>query len=124
MKRLALSIFTASALAVGAVGIAVPSASALVNTCSGPASTGCTTPGGHSYIESRSSKSGGAAAYICTSLRSASTGSEVAGNCSYDGTFIRQCYYGGILVYGAHYGSSNAWTVDGRDATSSNATTC
>jgi hypothetical protein len=122
MKRLALSTLTVAALAVGTAGIAAPSASALVNTCSGPALTGCTTPGYHSYNESRSSKTGGAAAYICTNL-TAATG-WVAGNCAYEGTFIRQCYYGGSLVYGSHTGSSNAWTVDGRDATASDATTC
>lgn len=123
MKRLALSILSASAVAVGTAGIVAPSASALVDTCSGPAATGCVSGNGYrSYIESRSSKTGGAAAYICTALKS--TLIEVAGNCSYEGTFIRVCYYGGALVYGSHYGSSNAWTVNGRDATSSDATTC
>lgn len=124
MKRLALPIISAVAVAIGTAGIVAPSASALVNTCSGPALSGCTTfSGGYrSYNESRSSKTGGAAAHVCTSLHS--TSSEVAGNCAYDGTFIRVCYYGGILVYGSHVGSSNAWTIDGRDATASDATTC
>jgi hypothetical protein len=124
MKRLALSILSAAAVAVGTVGIVAPSASALFNVCSGPAGTGCRTAGGHTYNESRSSKTGGAAAHVCTALMNASTDLEVAGNCAYNGTFIRQCYYGGILVVGAHYGSSNAWTIDGRDATASDATTC
>lgn len=123
MKRLALSILSSAAVAVGTAGIVASSASALVDVCSGPAATGCTSGNGYrSYNESRSSKSGAAAAYICTSLKSNLL--EVAGNCSYEGTFIRQCYYGGSLVYGAHTGSSNAWTVDGRDATASDATTC
>jgi hypothetical protein len=124
MKRLALSILSATAVAAGTVAIAAPSASAFFSTCTGPAATGCHTLywGYQSYNESRSSKSGAAAAYICTSLK-ASTG-EVAGNCSYNGTFIRQCYYGGAAVYGSHTGSSDAWTVEGRDATAADATTC
>ncbi len=121
MKRLAPSILAAAAVAVGAIGIAAPSASALVETCSAAASPGCVTSN-HSFIETRSSKTGGAAAHICTAL-SASTGS-VAGNCSYEGTFIRVCYYGGLLVYGSHWGSSSAWVVNGRDATASDANVC
>lgn len=124
MKRLALSILSATAVAAGVAGVAAPSASAFVATCSGPAAIGCSTIfyGYQQYNESRSSKSGGAAAYICTALKSSST--EVAGNCSYNGTFIRQCYYGGAGVYGTHTGSSDAWTVEGRDATAADATTC
>lgn len=122
MKRLALSILSAAAVAVGTAGIVAPSASALVNTCSYPSVPGCATPGNHSYIETRSSKTGGVATYVCTALNSPSGG--LVGNCSYDGTFIRQCYYGGILGWGSHYGSSSAWNVDGRDATASDATTC
>lgn len=124
MKRLALSTLSVVAVAVGTAGITAPSASALVNTCSGPALTGCTTfAGGYrTYVETRSSKSGGAASYVCTYLNAPS--GSVTGNCSYNGTFIRVCYYSGILVYGSHDGSSNAWAVDGRDATTSDATTC
>lgn len=124
MKRLALSILAAAGVAAGTAGIAAPSASALFNNCSAPALTGCRTPasGSHTYIESRSSKTGGGAAYICTLLHNGA-GSVVA-DCSYNGTFIRVCYGGGQLVFGAHDGSSNAWNVDGRDATASDATTC
>lgn len=112
-------------VAACAVAGAVPaSSSALVNTCSSAASPGCSTIGGgnHTYIETRSSKSGGAADYVCTSLERA--GSPLKAECSYNGTFIRACYYGGQLGYGTHWGSSSAWIVDGRDATSSDATTC
>lgn len=124
MKRLALSILSATAVAVGTVGIAAPSASALFNVCSAAASPGCHTlfDGYRSYIESRSSKSGAAAASICTSLTS--TSGVVAGSCANDSTFIRVCYGNGAYVYGSHWGSSSAWIVDGRDATASDATTC
>ena len=123
MKRLARTIACAAVLTVGIVGGAAPSASALVNTCAGPAATSCVTPGYHSYIESRSSKTGGAAAHICTQLVNVLSG-VVAIDCSYNGTFIRTCYQVGWTTYGQHWGSSNDWTVNGRDATASDATTC
>lgn len=124
MKRLAISILSATAVAIGTAGAVAPSASALVNYCSGPGAAGCNTffDGYRSYNETRSSKSGAAASYVCTSLKTAVT--EVAGDCSYNGTFIRVCYYGGAGVYGVHTGSSNAWVIEGRDATASDATTC
>ncbi|MBF6619183.1 MAG: hypothetical protein ITG02_03015 [Patulibacter sp.] len=123
MKRLATSLACAVAVAAGIVGAAAPSASALVNTCSGPAASSCTTPGYHSYSESRSSKTGGAAAHVCTQLVSV-LGLVLAIDCSYNGTFIRTCYYGASTSYGQHWGSSNDWTINGRDATPSDATTC
>lgn len=124
MKRLALSILSAAAVAAGTAGIAAPPASALFSVCSAAASPGCATlfDGYRSYIESRSSKTGGAAASICTSL--ISTSGTVSGNCASESTFIRICYGGGAYVYGNHWGSSSAWIVDGRDATVSDATTC
>lgn len=119
----AQTLLCGAALAVGAAGLLASPASGYVRTCSGPALTGCTPPDGdHSYIETRSSKTGGAASYICTLLVSGS--SNVAGACSENGTFIRACYYGLYLSHGFHYGSSNAWSVDGRVATVSDATTC
>lgn len=122
MKRLILSTLCTAAVVAGLGGITATSASAFVRTCSGPAATGCTPPdGAHSYIETRSSKTGGAAEYVCTHL---ATSVVVAGNCVNNGTFIRVCYYGAGLVTGFHYGSSNAWNVDGRDATASDATVC
>lgn len=105
----------------GLVAVAsATSASALVDTCSAPAYTGCTTST-HTYLESRSQKSGAAADYICSYL---SNGAGYAGNCAYNTTFIRVCNYTQDLRYGLHYGSSNAWTVSGRDATTSDATVC
>jgi hypothetical protein len=95
-------------------------ASALVDTCSAPAYTGCTTST-HTYIESRSQKSGAAAQYICTWL---GDGAGYVGNCLYNTTFIRICNYTQDLRYGLHYGSSNEWTISGRDATASDATVC
>jgi hypothetical protein len=123
MKHLAKSILCSAVLMVGAFAAVAPSASAYVDTCSGPAATSCTTSGNHSYSESRSSKTGGAAAHVCTQLVSVLAG-VVAIDCSYNGTFIRTCYYGGYTSYGQHWGSSNEWTINGRDATLSDATTC
>lgn len=124
MKRLALSILSATAVAAATAGIGAPQASALFSVCSNAASPGCHTlfDGYRSYIETRSSKTGGAAASICTSLTSTST--VVTSTCANESTFIRTCYGGGALVYGSHWGSSSAWVVDGRDATISDATTC
>lgn len=124
MKRLALSVLSAAAVAAGTTGLAAPSASALVNYCSGPAASGCDTyfGGYRSYIDSYSDKSGDPAAEICTRLFSA-TGTVVSG-CGYQATYVRRCYYGGSLVYGVHWGSSSAWTVNGRDATASDAVGC
>lgn len=124
MKRLALSILSAATVAASTAGIAAPSASAVVNTCSAAASPGCSTlfAGYQYYIETRSSKSGGAAASICTSL--STTAGTVAGSCANESTFIRTCYGNGAPVFGSHWGSSSAWTVDGRDASVGDATTC
>lgn len=124
MKRLALPILSAAAVAVGTAGIAAPSASALVNTCSGPAATGCTTlfDGYRTYIESWSSKTGGNASSICAYFSTAS--GTVAGGCASNATVTRQCYGLGLGVYGRHWGSSDAWTVDGRDATASDRVYC
>lgn len=114
--RISLGLMVSASAAVAG---ATP-ASALVRNCSAPAYSGCTTEV-HSYVESRSQKSGAAANYICTYLVS---GPNYAGNCVYNTTFIRVCNYPQDFRYGLHYGSSNAWTVDGRDATASDATVC
>lgn len=124
MKRLALPILTAAAVSIGAAGIAAPPASALFNVCSFAAATGCTTffDGYRSYIETQSSKTGGPASSICAYLTSAS--GNVAGGCIGEATIGRWCNGSGTLVYGRHYGSSNSWTVDGRDATASDSYVC
>lgn len=124
MKRLALAILSSAAVAAATVGIAAPSASAIVNTCSAAAVPGCATlfGGYQTYNESRSSKSGAAAASICTYL--IGYAGTVAGSCANESTFIRVCSGTGVPVYGSHTGSSSAWIVDGRDATPSDATTC
>lgn len=117
------TLLCGAALAVGGAGLLASPASGYVRTCSGPALTGCVPPdGNHSYIETRSSKTGGAASYICTALVTGSLYAAYA--CADNGTFIRSCYYGAQLVQGYHWGSSNAWSVDGRVATVSDATTC
>jgi hypothetical protein len=116
LSRICLGLIVAGVVAIAG---ATP-ASALVDTCSAPAYTGCTTST-HTYIESRSQKSGAAADYICTWL---GDGAGYVGNCLYNTTFIRICNYTQDLRYGLHYGSSNAWTISGRDATASDATTC
>jgi len=116
LSRMSLGLMVAGLMAVAS---ATP-ASALVRNCAAPAYSGCTTEV-HSYVESRSQKSGAAAEYICTYLVS---GPNYAGNCLYGTTFIRVCNYPQDFRYGLHYGSSNAWTVDGRDATASDATVC
>lgn len=123
MSSLGKSLACAVVLAAGASGFASSSASAYVRTCSGAAASGCYSPDGdHSYIETRSSKSGAAANYICTTLIQGTT--FLRADCYENTTFIRLCYYGGYNGHGFHYGSSNAWTVDGRDATLSDATFC
>jgi hypothetical protein len=125
MKRLALSILSASAVAVGAAGLAAPSASALVNYCSGLASPGCNTffGGQRSYVDTYSSKaSGDNPAEICTRLRG-DAGIVVSG-CANWAMYVRRCYSGLTLVYGEHWGSSSSWTVDGRDATTSDSAGC
>lgn len=123
MKRLVKSLTCALVVAAGAAAVTATPASALVNTCSGPAASSCVTPGYHSYIESRSSKTGGAAAHVCTQLVSPSNHAVVV-DCSYNGTFIRACYYGVYNTFGQHWGSSNEWTINGRDATASDANVC
>lgn len=113
-------IFLGLMLAGLMVAAGATSASALVRNCAAPAYSGCTTEV-HSYLESRSQKSGAAAEYICTYLVS---GPNYAGRCLQGTTFIRVCNSPQDFRYGLHYGSSNAWTVDGRDATASDATVC
>lgn len=124
MKRLALSILSATAVAVGTAGIVAPSASALVNVCSGPAATGCTTWGSglRSYVESWSSKTNAPAVSICAYF--SSSAGTVGGNCASSANVVRYCYNDGALVFGRHYGSSDSWIVDGRDATSSDTIYC
>lgn len=116
-----LSSIAAGLMVLGVVTVAgAAPASALVDTCSAPAYTGCTTST-HTYVESRSQKSGAAAEYIYTWL---GDGAGYVGNCLYNTTFIRICNYTQDLRYGLHYGSSNGWTISGRDATASDATVC
>lgn len=116
LPRIILALMVSGLLVV----VGATPASALVRNCAAPAYSGCTTEV-HSYLESRSQKSGAAAQYICTYLV---TGGNYAGNCLYGTTFIRVCNYPQEFRYGLHYGSSKDWTVDGRDATASDATVC
>lgn len=111
-----LAVMASVPIGVGTASSAV----ALVDNCAGPAANGCYTAT-HTYLETRSMKSGGRANYICSFLRD---GASSVGNCVYNGTFYRGCNYTQDLRYGAHYGSSNQWTVDGRDATASDANVC
>jgi hypothetical protein len=116
VSRISLGLMVSGLVAVAG---ATP-ASALVDTCSAPAYTGCETST-HSYIETRSMKSGAAASYICSSLYD---GSTYVGGCVANTTFVRHCNYAQDFRKGDHWGSSNAWTVSGRDATISDAIVC
>ncbi len=124
MRYLAKTISCAVVLAAGMAGLSASPASALVGTCSNWAIPGCTTTDGHrSYIESRSSKTGAGAAHICAYFAASGSG-LISGGCAYNTTFVRNCYYGGLLNYGSHVGSSSEWIVNGRTATASDANVC
>lgn len=126
-RRSAIAVAAVLAAAVGGgLSATAETAEAFVRTCSGLAASGCGTEGYHSYQESRSSKTGGAAASICVALNRSNGASYVSG-CGLDTTFYRRCTPNIPPIYntaGVHWGSSNAWTVDGRDATESDANVC
>lgn len=127
--RRLLGVACALALAIvgGTLGAAAESARALVNNCAAGAVTGCITNGYHTYQESRSMKTGAGADHICVALVRSDGSTYHPGLCGFNTTFVRLCsphIPPQALTAGLHWGSSNAWTVDGRSATASDATVC
>lgn len=121
----------ASALALvavgGTLGIGAAPAAAYVQTCSEPADPGCLTAGYHTYQESRSQKTGAAANAICVALFRSDLSWYHPGGCASNTTFVRICsphIPPQALTGGMHWGSSSAWTVNGRSATASDANVC
>lgn len=111
----------AAVVCTAAVGVSGGSAQAYVQVCSGPAQPGCATGGYHSYVETRSMKTGAAANQICTGL--VQSNGILTYACLPNTTFVKTCVYN-QLTYGVHWGSSNQWTVSGRDEAGSDVDTC
>jgi hypothetical protein len=127
MRRFGLAGALALAAAGGTLGIGAAPATAYVQNCAAAADPGCLTAGYHTYQESRSQKSGAAAAAICVALFREDRSWYHPGACAPSTTFVRICsphIPPQALTGGMHWGSSSAWTVDGRSATASDANVC